>query len=173
MSKTKIGIFLSLLLLVGLTSCGEKKTNSKLMLNEVLIDNQSNFQDDYGLHSAWIEVFNKSYGSADLAGCLLKVSNQPGDTVTYFIPKGDVLTLVKPRQHALFWADGEPNRGTFHTSCKLNPETANWIGLFDSGKKLLDQIVVPAGVLGPNQSYARISDGAANWEVKVEVVTNM
>ena len=166
MSKTKIGIFLSLLLLVGLTSCGEKKTNSKLMLNEVLIDNQSNFQDDYGLHSAWIEVFNKSYGSADLAGCLLKVSNQPGDTVTYFIPKGDVLTLVKPRQHALFWADGEPNRGTFHTSCKLNPETANWIGLFDSGKKLLDQIVVPAGVLGPNQSYARISDGAANWEVK-------
>ena len=60
MSKTKIGIFLSLLLLVGLTSCGEKKTNSKLMLNEVLIDNQSNFQDDYGLHSAWIEVFNKS-----------------------------------------------------------------------------------------------------------------
>ena len=49
MSKTKIGIFLSLLLLVGLTSCGEKKTNSKLMLNEVLIDNQSNFQDDYCL----------------------------------------------------------------------------------------------------------------------------
>lgn len=44
MSKTKIGIFLSLLLLVGLTSCGEKKTNSKLMLNEVLIDNQSNFR---------------------------------------------------------------------------------------------------------------------------------
>ena len=68
MSKTKIGIFLSLLLLVGLTSCGEKKTNSKLMLNEVLIDNQSNFQDDYGLHSAWIEVFNKSYGRPSRPG---------------------------------------------------------------------------------------------------------
>ena len=48
MNKTKIGIFLSLLLLIGLTSCGEKKSNSKLVLNEVLIDNQSNFQDDYG-----------------------------------------------------------------------------------------------------------------------------
>ena len=54
----------------------------------------------------------------------------------------------------------------FHTSFKLNPETANWVGLFDSGKKLLDQIVVPAGALGPNQSYARVSDGAAEWEVK-------
>ena len=99
MNKTKIGIFLSLLLLIGLTSCGEQKSNNKLVLNEILINNQSNFQDDYGLHSAWIEIFNKSFGSADLAACLLKVSSQPGDTVTYFIPKGDILTLVKPRQH--------------------------------------------------------------------------
>ena len=166
MNKTKIGIFFSLLLLIGLTSCGEQKSNNKLMLNEVLIDNQNNFQDDYGLHSAWIEIFNRSYGSADLAGCLLKVSSQPGDTITYFIPKGDVLTLVKPRQHALFWADGEPNRGTFHTSFKLNPETANWIGLFDSGRNIIDQIVVPANALGPDQSYARVSDGVADREVK-------
>ena len=166
MNKTKIGIFLSLLMRVGLTSCGEQKSNSKLVLNEILIDNQNNFQDDYGLQSAWIEIFNKSYGSADLAACLLRVSSQPGDTVTYFIPKGDILTLVKPRQHALFWADGQPNRGTFHTNFKLNPATANWIGLFDSGKKLMDQIVVPAGVLGTDQSYARISDGSAEWEVK-------
>ena len=156
MNKTKIGIFFSLLLLIGLTSCGEQKSNNKLMLNEVLIDNQNNFQDDYGLHSAWIEIFNRSYGSADLAGCLLKVSSQPGDTITYFIPKGDVLTLVKPRQHALFWADGEPNRGTFHTSFKLNP----------SGRNIIDQIVVPANALGPDQSYARVSDGVADWEVK-------
>ena len=166
MNKTQIGIFLSLLMLVGLTSCGEQKSNSKLVLNEILIDNQNNFQDDYGLQSAWIEIFNKSYGSADLAACLLRVSSQPGDTATYFIPKGDILTLVKPRQHALFWADGQPNRGTFHTNFKLNPTTANWIGLFDSGKKLMDQIVVPAGVLGTDQSYARISDGSAEWEVK-------
>ena len=48
MNKTKIGIFLSLLLLIGLTSCGEQKSNNKLVLNEILIDNQSNFQDDYG-----------------------------------------------------------------------------------------------------------------------------
>ncbi|MEY8707408.1 OadG family transporter subunit [Bacteroides faecichinchillae] len=166
MNKTKIGIFLSMLMLIGLCSCQEQKSNNKLLLNEVLIDNQSNFQDDYGLHSAWIEIFNRSYGSADLAGWLLKVSNQPGDTVTYFIPKGDVLTLVKPRQHALFWADGEPNRGTFHTNFKLNTQTDNWIGLFDSGRKLIDQIVVPAGTLSANESYARVSDAAGQWEVK-------
>ena len=48
MNKTKIGIFLSLLLLIGLTSCGEQKSNNKLVLNEILIDNQNNFQDEIG-----------------------------------------------------------------------------------------------------------------------------
>ena len=167
MNKTKIGIFFTLLLVLGVcSSCGEKKSNNKLVLNEVLITNEGNYQDDYGLHSAWIEIFNRSYGSADLAGCYLKCSSQPGDTVSYFIPKGDVLTLVKPRQHSLFWADGEARRGTFHTNFTLNPETQNWIGLYDSGRNLLDQITIPAGALQANQSYARVSDAAEKWEVK-------
>ena len=167
MNKTKIGIFLSLMLVLGFcSSCKEQKSNNKLLLNEVLVNNESNYQDDYGVHSAWIEIFNRSYGSADLAGCYLKFSSQPGDTASYFIPKGDVLTLIKPRQHALFWADGDPTRGTFHTNFKLDATNANWIGLYDSGKKLLDQVIVPAGTLKANQSYARVSDAADQWEVK-------
>lgn len=166
MRKNRIGIFLSLLLLIGFTSCTEQKSNSKLVINEVLVDNQTNFQDDYGVHSGWIEIFNKAYSTADLAGCLLKVSSQPGDTVTYFIPKGDVLTSIKPRQHTLFWADGNPRRGTFHTNFVLSKTNVNWIGLYDSGKKLLDQVVVPAGILAANQSYARVGDASAEWEVK-------
>ena len=167
MNKTKIGIFFTLLLVLGVcSSCGEKRSNNKLLLNEVLITNEGNYQDDYGLHSAWIEIFNRSYGSADLAACLLRASSQPGDTTTYFIPKGDVLTLVKPRQHSLFWADGEPRRGTFHTNFTFDPEKENWIGLFDSGRNLIDQVTIPAGVLKTNQSYGRVSDAASQWEVK-------
>ena len=166
MNKRRIGILLSLAMMLGLASCGEKEVNSKLVLNEVLIENTDNFQDDYGLQSAWIEVFNKSYTSADLAGYQLKMSNQAGDTATYFIPKGDVLTMVKPRQHALFWADGQPNRGTFHTNFVMDGTTATWIGLYDSGKKLVDQVTIPANTLQANQSYARVSDASAEWEVK-------
>ena len=167
MKKVNIGIFCSLLLALGFTSC-TSEGESKLMLNEVLVDNQTNFQDDYGVHSAWIEIFNKSYGSADLAGCYLKHSSQPGDTAVYFIPKGDVLTKIKPRQHALFWADDKPNRGTFHTNFLLETDKDNWIGLYDSGKKKLDEIVIPAGLLQADQSYARVDDAAAEWEVKDE-----
>ena len=156
-----------MLLALGFTSC-TSEGESKLMLNEVLVDNRTNFQDDYGVHSAWIEIFNKSYGSADLAGCYLKHSSQPGDTAVYFIPKGDVLTKIKPRQHALFWADDKPNRGTFHTNFLLERDKDNWIGLYDSGKKKLDEIVIPAGLLQADQSYARVDDAAAEWEVKDE-----
>jgi len=166
MNKRRIGWLLSLAMILGLTSCEEKEVNTKLILNEVLIENKTNFQDDYGVHSAWIEVFNQSYSSANLAAYLLKVSNQPGDTATYFIPKGDVLTIVKPRQHALFWADGQPNRGTFHTNFVMDGSTDTWVGLFDSGKKLVDQIVVPANTLQADQSYARVSDASEEWEVK-------
>ncbi|MDR0976823.1 MAG: OadG family protein [Prevotellaceae bacterium] len=167
MNIVKIGIFASLLLASGLfTSCKEQKSNNKLLLNEVLITNDSNFQDDYGQHSAWIEIFNRSFGSADLAAWHIKASSTPGDTADYFIPKGDVLTKVNPRQHALFWADGAKSRGTFHTNFKLNPETSNWIGLYDSGMKLIDQVTIPAGALQANQSYGRVSDAFDEWEVK-------
>ena len=168
MKKFHTGIFFSLLLTLGLFSSCKQDSESKLLLNEVLVDNKTNFQDDYGVHSAWIEIFNKSYGTADLAGCYLKHSSQAGDTAVYFIPKGDVLTKINPRQHALFWADGLPNRGTFHTNFRLEPNVDNWIGLYDSGKKLLDQIVVPAAQLQADHSYARVDDAAPEWEVKDE-----
>lgn len=168
MNKSKIGLTLSLLfaLWVGFTSCKEQKPNHKLLLNEVLMLNESNYQDDYGMHSAWIEVFNKSFSSVDIAGYQLRASSQQGDTMTYFVPKGDVLTVVKPRQHTLFWADAHPDRGTFHTNFLLNPEANTWIGLYDSGRKLIDELMIPAGTLGTNLSYARVSDAANEWEIK-------
>ena len=168
MKKFHTGIFFSLLLTLGLFSSCKQDSESKLLLNEVLVDNKTNFQDDYGVHSAWIEIFNKSYGTADLAGCYLKHSSQAGDTAVYFIPKGDVQTKVAPRQHALFWADNKPNRGTFHTHFLLEADKENWIGLYDSGRKLLDQITIPAGLLKADYSYARVDDAAAEWEVKDE-----
>lgn len=163
MNKNKFGI-LSILLavVVAFTSCSNKGgevSTSKVLINEVLMINDTNFQDDYGQHSAWIELFNKSYGSVNIAGYRLKYSDTAGDTTTYFIPKGDVLTLIPPRQHSLFWADSQPNRGTFHVNFTLNSEKNVWLGLYDSGDKLLDEVVIPARTLAADQSYALKVDG--------------
>lgn len=162
MNKKKIGIFITLVAVVCLGLNAQRATSLKI--NEVLVTNEQNYQDDYGLHNAWIEIFNTSFASVNIEGCYL--TNDKDNPTKYPIPKGDVLTLIKPRQHILFWADGMPNRGTFHVSFTLDPSKENYIALYDSnGKTLIDEITVPAGMLA-DQSYAREEDGSANWVIK-------
>jgi len=164
MNKKRIGIFIALLAMVCMGLRAQSATS--LRINEVLVVNDQNYQDDYGLHNAWIEIFNTSFASVNLEGCFL--TNDKNNPTKYPIPKGDVLTLIKPRQHALFWADGMPNRGTFHVNFTLDPNKENYIALYDSnGKTLIDEVTIPAGQLA-DRSYAREKDGSANWVVKGE-----
>ncbi len=174
MNKNKFGILSMLLaIVVAFTSCGNKEegTNSKVVINEVLMENEANFQDDYGMHSAWIELFNKSFGNVNIAGYKIRCTIGDEDA-TYTIPKGDVLTLIPPRQHTLFWADGQPNRGTFHVNFKLDSCSTRQdvtIRLYDSGGKImLDSITIPAGTLNcADHSYALTQDGVVNnWDIK-------
>ena len=65
----------------------------------------------------WIELFNTSAGTVNIAGCYL--TDDKNNPMKYPIPKGDVLTQIQPRQHTLFWADGQPGRGTFHVKLRI------------------------------------------------------
>lgn len=142
-----------------------------LRLNEVMVVNESSVVDDYGQHQAWIELFNSTFGPLEISSVYLTTdSTKPK---MYPVPLGDVNTEIPPRQHVLFWADGQPDKGTFHTSLLLESGKDNWIGIYDAdGKTLIDEVVVPASLL-PDQSYARKIDGlkleandADAWEVR-------
>ena len=146
MNKKRIGIFIALLAMVCMGLRAQSATS--LRINEVLVVNDQNYQDDYGLHNAWIEIFNTSFASVNLEGCFL--TNDKNNPTKYPIPKGDVLTLIKPRQHALFWADGMPNRGTFHVNFTLDPNKENYIALYDSngiGMAIIAMSVVFIGLV--------------------------
>ena len=162
MNEKRIGIFIALVAVVCLGLNAQRATSLKI--NEVLVTNEQNYQDDYGLHNAWIEIFNTSFATVNIEGCYL--TNDKDNPTKYPIPKGDILTQIKPRQHTLFWADGMPNRGTFHVNFTLDPNKENYIALYDSnGKTLIDEVTIPAGILA-DQSYARQEDGSANWVIK-------
>lgn len=162
MNKKRIGIFIALLVTVCFGMQAQRATSMKI--NEVLIVNDQNYQDDYGMQSAWIELFNTSFATVNIEGCYL--TNDKNNPTKYRIPKGDVLTQIKPRQHTLFWADEMPNRGTFHLNFKLDPTKENYLALYDSnGKTLIDEVTIPAGQVA-DQSYAREQDGSANWVIK-------
>lgn len=126
-------------------------------INEVMIDNVDNYIDNYGKRSPWIEIYNSSAGTIDLAGCFL--TDDPQDLKKYMIPKGDVLTAIKPRQSVVFFADEIPLRGTFHLNFTLAPDTTHYLALISSdGNTIIDEVEVPAS-LPANHSYARIDDG--------------
>lgn len=164
MNKKRFGIFIALVAVICMGIKAQSATS--LRINEILVVNDQNYQDDYGLHNAWIEIFNTSFASVNLEGCFL--TNDKDNPTKYPIPKGDAQTLIKPRQHVLFWADGMPRRGTFHVNFTLDPNKENYIALYDSnGKTLIDEVTIPAGIPA-DRSYARKEDGSATWVIKGE-----
>ncbi|HIR94952.1 MAG TPA: OadG family protein, partial [Candidatus Coprenecus stercorigallinarum] len=131
------------------------QSQSDMRLNELLIHNETNFEDDFGFHNGWFELFNTSYGTVNIGGCFL--TNDPNDLRKYIIPKGDVLTQIPPRQHILFWADNNPYHGTFHINFTLEESDTIYFVASD-GRTVIDKIAVPKN-LGVDQSYGRIEDG--------------
>ncbi|MDR1602634.1 MAG: OadG family protein [Tannerella sp.] len=161
------------LLFVLLFAAGmQAQQATSVRINEVLVINKDNFVDDYGKRSGWIELFNPSAGTVNVAGCYL--TNDSTNPRKYPIPKGDVLTKIPPRQHALFWADGIANRGTFHVNFILDPNRENYVAFYDAdGRTLVDKIIIPAGQEA-DISYGRRIDGKEEWAhlTKVSPSTN-
>jgi|SRR5574344_2689566 Na+-transporting methylmalonyl-CoA/oxaloacetate decarboxylase gamma subunit len=137
---------------------------NSMRINELLINNTSDFQDDFGQHNGWIELFNTSYGTVDIGGCYF--TNDRNNLKMYIIPKGDVLTKVKPRQHILFWADNNTYHGTFHLNFTLNDSDTVYFVASD-GRTIIDQIYVPKD-LGENKSFGRLEDGIGSKDGKGE-----
>ena len=170
MTNKRFGVLLLFILLVSFGAQAQRATSMRI--NQVLVINEDNFVDDYGKRHGWIELFNTSAGTVNIAGCFL--TDDKNNPKKYPIPKGDVLTQIPPHQHTLFWADGEPNRGTFHVNFTLDPSKENYIALYDAdGKSLIDEITIPAAQK-PDVSYGRIIDGKEEWAqlTKVTPSTN-
>ena len=121
--------------------------------------NNSNYVDDFGQHSAWIEIFNSAFNSVDIGG--LYLTDDITNPRKYFIPKGQPTTLIPQESYIVFWADNEPDRGILHLNFKL--EESKTICLFDSnGKTLLDSVTIKSPQFA-DVTYGRIEDGKAKW----------
>ncbi len=156
------------LLLIGLLflSSGLFAQVTKVCFNEVLVTNHENYEDDYGQHVPWIELFNGSFNVANIGGCFL--TDDISNPRKYMIPKGDILTKIQTRQHVIFYADNKPSRGTFHLNFSLDSSKVNTIYFFNAdGKSLIDSVVVP--VLPAEVSWGRLVDGKPEWEMLTKV----
>lgn len=161
-----LSLFVVMIALSGAQSYAQGRKG--LRINEVMVQNDNNYVDDYGNHEAWIELYNSTYAPMEISSVYL--TNDKNNPKLYPVPLGDVNTEIPARQHVVFWADGEPNKGTFHINFRLVPGQDNWIGIYDAnGRTLIDSITVPASLVA-NTTYARKLDGigttADDWEVR-------
>ena len=76
MKKIYFGIIFAFVLAVSLSSCRDLSTSSKVLINEVMMQNETNATDEYGERSAWVELFVKYYGQIDVQATSLKHSKR-------------------------------------------------------------------------------------------------
>ena len=139
----------------------QSQSVSDLKFNEVLVQNDSLNVDDFGEHSAWIEIFNSGYNTVDLGGCYL--TNDLSNPTKYWIPTGDPTTKIPSRCYLLFWADGKPSRGILHLNFDL--KNSKELALFDaSGSVLIDKLSLPNQHFA-NKSYGYMESKSATGEM--------
>ena len=72
MNIKKLGL---LLLACCSVAIAPAQLTSALHINEVLTNNVSNYVDPFGNRGAWIEIYNNSAGTVEMAGCY--ITNDP------------------------------------------------------------------------------------------------
>lgn len=142
---------------------------SFLKFNEIMVRNDSTYQDQYGYRSGWIEVFNSAFNNVNIGG--LYLTNDTTNPKKYYIPKTDGATNMPFRSYVVFFADNHPTRGTFHLNFTL--DESKYIALYEpDGKTRLDMVFIPEDLkTKPNISYGkdldqsitRISDDNSKW----------
>ena len=175
----KIKLLTALLLLTTLPMFGQGAKNIKI--NEVMTNNTTSVVDEYDNHLAWIELANVSYTTYNVRGMYIATDTavlNPALSVPErvsmmsLIPNGDSRTNMSGRQHLILFLGSNPAKGTRHLTNNIQADGPVWIGLYEgNGVDLVDSVTIPKA-LAPNTSYARQSDGAAEWEYKtVDAVT--
>ena len=152
----KLNRILLLLAIAAVSFAANAQNMTDIRINEFIVSSDSTgCMDDYGCKTAWIEIYNPSYGTVDIGGCFLSTNSE--NLKMHVFPKGDNKTKIAPRQHLLIYADGCAEKGTLHAGINLNG-AKELILVSSDGRTIIDKVAIPSD-LQPNQSYGRIVDG--------------
>ena len=109
----QFGLLLGIMLgSVSAVSYGQMSESIKL--NEVMTNNATSLQDEYGQREAWVEIANISYSTYNIRGMFLTTDRavlNPDMSVPErikrmsIIPNGDARTNLSARQHLVFFCN--------------------------------------------------------------------
>lgn len=145
--------------LLSLTTIVKAQSTMDLRINEVLVLNQTNYIDDFGQHSPWIEFFNSAYNTVDMGG--LYLTNDLDKPTMYQIAKGDPITKIAPQNYLVFWGDDQSTRGIRHLNFDLR--TSKLVALFDANGRTMIDVIRLDQVHRTDTTFGRIYDGGSDW----------
>lgn len=168
----RTGLLLSVLLATATMTFGQGAKNIKI--SEVLTNNTTSLQDEFGRHEAWVELENTAFSTYNVRDMFIATDRHVLDkslsapqriSRMSAIPSGDTRTIMNARQHLVLHLNSNPKQGTLHLRAPIDTLGANWIALYDAnGIDLIDSVSIPA--LKANQSYALFKEkGVYNWRV--------
>ncbi len=126
------------------------------MINEVLINNEYNWPDEFGQFEDWIEIYNKNNYPITIEEYFLTddISNP-----TKYRLKPKNASVIPANGYQLFFASDERNRGAAHTNFKLSANETLFLFAPDS-TTIIDEIDLPA--LDVDFSYGSSPNGSTN-----------
>ncbi len=124
-----------------------------MRINEVLVLNENDVVDDYGVRESWVELFNTGYERVDVGGCYLGVRyadryDAEGNKLIrkYYIPRNNPATSIEPLGYRLFFCEGTDTKGTFYTNFTLSDEAVDMVILYNAnGKDIISVFKFPEG----------------------------
>ena len=131
------------LLAVSFTSLRAQNVIDLIIAEALAVPDSTGIVDDYGRQGGWIEIFNTSQGTVNIAGCFL--TDDRSELKKSIIPKGDLRTKIGPRQTTLFYASGNGADGTFYTNFKVRPGSTVYL-VSNDGRTVIDSLAIPANI---------------------------
>ena len=136
-------VLLILALLVSFTSLRAQNVIDLIIAEALAVPDSTGIVDDYGRRGGWIEIFNTSQGTVNIAGCFL--TDDRSDLKKSIIPKGDLKTKIGPRQTVVFYASGNGDDGTYYTNFKVRPGSTVYL-VSNDGRTIIDSLAIPASL---------------------------
>ena len=120
-------------------------------INEVLVLNENDIVDDYGVRESWVELFNTGYERVNVGGCYLGIRyadryDADGNKLIkkYYIPRNNPATSIEPLGYRLFFCEGTDTKGTFYTNFTLGDEPVDMVILYNAnGKDIISVFKFP------------------------------
>jgi hypothetical protein len=144
--------------LASVSSRAEQREPALLVINEFMADNDNVVADEFGEYDDLLEVYNPGTHTVDLGGMYL--TDDLSNPTKFRIP--DTLSIPADG-FILFWADGEPEQGVYHTNFKLDRDGES-VGLFDTeaaGNQPID--TYSFGKQSTDVSEGRCPDAGETW----------